>query len=70
MGREDFVGVIIEESLEDKKVLDKVKILKTKVEKFPEIKKKYFWGSGFWNPAYFLDNIGREREQTAEYIKK
>lgn len=27
------------------------------LKKFPEMKKKYFYSSGFWNPAYFLDNI-------------
>ncbi len=40
------------------------------LKKFPEIKKKYFYGSGFWNPAYFLDNIGRNREETKDYIRK
>lgn len=33
---EDFKGVIIEESLEDKSVLKKIKILKTKIEKVTE----------------------------------
>lgn len=32
----NFVGVIIEESLEDKRVLNKIKILKTDVEKVTE----------------------------------
>ena len=40
------------------------------LSKFPEIKKRYFWGSGFWSPAYFLDNIGRDRSEIKEYIKK
>jgi len=40
------------------------------MKKFPEMKKKYFWGSGFWNPAYFLDNIGRNRDETKQYIQK
>ena len=34
---------------------------KAVLEKFPEVKKKYFWDSGFWNPSYFLDNIGINR---------
>ena len=37
-------------------------------EKFPEIKQKYFWGSGFWNPAYWMDNVGRDEQSTEEYI--
>lgn len=35
---------------------------------FPEIKQKYFWDSGFWNPSYFLDNIGSDAERVSEYI--
>ena len=26
------------------------------LEAFPEIKKKYFWGSGLWNPSYYLES--------------
>ncbi len=37
-------------------------------EQFPEIKKKFFWGSGFWNPAYLMDNIGRDEENIENYI--
>ena len=40
------------------------------LKQFPEIKKRYFWDSGFWNPAYFLDNIGRDREEIKQYIRK
>src|SRR3989338_8057540 len=40
------------------------------LEKFPEIKKKYFWGSGFWNPAYLMDNIGSDKEIIEKYISK
>ena len=37
-------------------------------EKFPEIKRKFFWDSGFWNPAYMLDNIGSDEEVIDNYI--
>ena len=40
------------------------------LRKFPLVKEKYFYGSGFWNPAYFLDNIGRDREDIKQYIRK
>ena len=40
------------------------------LKKFPEIKKKFFWGSGFWSPAYFLDNIGRNHDEIKQYIRK
>ena len=36
MKQKSFIGVIIEESLENKEVLKKVKILKTKIEKVTE----------------------------------
>ena len=37
-------------------------------EKFPEMKKKYFWDSGFWNPAYLMDNIGSDKDVIEQYI--
>jgi hypothetical protein len=43
MPKADFVGVIIEESLEDKSVLWKVKILSTKIEKVVETIHKTPW---------------------------
>jgi len=36
--------------------------------KFPEMKKQYFWGSGFWNPAYLMDNIGSDKAIIGQYI--
>ena len=38
------------------------------LKKFPEIKEKYFWGSGFWNPSYLLDNVGNNEERVDDYI--
>jgi len=38
------------------------------MKKFPDIKKKYFWNSGFWNPAYLMDNIGNDEERVDNYI--
>lgn len=38
-------------------------------ENFPEIKKKYFWNSGFWNPAYLMDNVGSDESHTLDYVK-
>src|SRR3989338_3120972 len=40
------------------------------MKKFPMMKKKYFWGSGFWYPAYLLDNIGSERPAIKQDIRK
>ena len=45
-------------------------IAKMLFRKFSAIKKQYFYGSGFWNPAYFLDNIGRNHEDIKNYIRK
>jgi putative transposase len=28
------------------------------LKEFPCIKKRYFWGSGFWSPAIFFDSLG------------
>jgi putative transposase len=37
-------------------------------QKFPEMKKQYFWGSGFWNPAYLMDNVGSDKAIIGQYI--
>ena len=37
---------------------------------FPMMKKKLFWKSGFWNPAYFMDNVGKDADAIEEYISK
>lgn len=28
------------------------------LKEFPDIKKRYFWGSGFWSPTIFFDSLG------------
>ena len=38
-------------------------------EYFPEAKQKYFWGSGLWNPSYYIGSP-RNFESTINYIKK
>ena len=45
-------------------------IAKMVFKKFPDVKKRYFYGSGFWSPVYFLDNIGRNHEDIKQYIRK
>ena len=37
---------------------------------FPEIKRKYFWGSGLWNPVYFMESVGRDVDFIDNYIMK
>jgi REP element-mobilizing transposase RayT len=28
------------------------------LKEFPYLKKKYFWGSGLWNPSIYFDSLG------------
>ena len=60
---ENFVGVIIEESLEDKEVLKKVKIIKTKVEEVTEKHKTP------WVKQWTLHTVEIPRNQI-EFITK
>jgi len=39
------------------------------LEEFPEIKKEYFWGSGFWGDQGYGDSGGRDPEQIRNYVK-
>lgn len=38
-------------------------------EFFPDIKENYFWGSGLWNPAYYIGSP-KNWENTLNYIRK
>ena len=39
------------------------------LEEFPEIKKQYFWGSGFWGSQGYGDSVGRDPEVIRNYVK-
>ena len=38
--------------------------------KFPLIKQKYFYGSGLWNPTYYMDSVGKDIEFMKGYVRK
>jgi putative transposase len=39
-------------------------------QKFPEIKKRYFWGGKLWTQSYFVETIGNANEETIRaYVK-
>jgi len=40
------------------------------LKQFPEIKKKYFWGSGLWGRQYYCYSIGSDMRVLQRYIKK
>ena len=40
------------------------------LQKFPLIKKKYFWGSGLWSPAYYMYSVGHNMNFMENYIMK
>ena len=37
---------------------------------FPSVKQKYFYGSGLWNPAYYLESVGKDKNFIKNYIRK
>ena len=40
------------------------------LREFPEIKKNYFWGSGFWGSQGYGDSVGRDPEVIRNYVKR
>ena len=39
-------------------------------KKYPEIKKKYFWGGKLWTSSYFVETIGNATEEVIrEYVR-
>ena len=56
----DHVHIILELGLYSKiEVAKKVKgyVARKLLQQIPWLKKKYFWGSGLWNPAYDMRSI-------------
>ena len=39
------------------------------LKEFPEIKKKYFWGSGLWSGVIYADSIGKDPIMMNNYVK-
>lgn len=39
------------------------------LKQFPEMKKRYFWNSGFWNPSYYMDS-SRGLSSITNYVNK
>jgi len=40
------------------------------LKEFPWIKKKYFYGSGFWSGTKYVYSIGRNKESMRKYVAK
>lgn len=38
------------------------------LREFPWLKRKYFWGSGFWSPVVYFDSVGQNHELISDYI--
>ncbi len=39
------------------------------LQQFPDLKRRCFWGGGFWNPAYYMDS-SRGMNDVAKYVSK
>ena len=40
------------------------------LERFPEIKKKYFYGSGLWSGTKYVYSVGRDKASVERYVAK
>ncbi len=39
-------------------------------KQMPWVKKEYFWGSGMWSPAYYMNSVGKDMDFIDNYIGK
>jgi putative transposase len=40
------------------------------LREFPYLKRRYFWGSGLWSPAYYFDSMGdRTSSEIDAYVR-
>ena len=40
------------------------------LEKFPSVKRKFFWGSGLWSGTKYVYSIGRDKKSIERYVAK
>ena len=57
------------------KVDDLIKVMKgisgyKLLKQFPEIKKKYFYGSGLWSGTKYVYSVGRDKASVEKYVAK
>ena len=55
-------------------VADMAKLLKGTsgyklLREFPEMKQKYFWGSGLWGGQVYFDSTGRDADNMRDYVR-
>lgn len=65
-----FIADINNHSRPEAAKLLKGYVAKKLFEKLPWLKRKYFYGSGLWNPAYYMDAVGKDMEFMQKYIMK
>jgi len=39
------------------------------LKEFPELKRKFFWGSGLWSPVIYFDSVGQSPELISNYVR-
>ncbi len=39
------------------------------LKEFPEMKRKYFWGSGLWGSQIYFDSTGRDADEMRTYVR-
>ena len=40
------------------------------LSEFPQMKSKYFWGSGLWSPAVYFDSVGNQTsDEIGSYVR-
>lgn len=38
------------------------------LREFADVKTRYFWGSGFWSPAYYFRSVGQNYAAISSYV--
>jgi len=39
------------------------------LREFPEMKRKYFWGSGLWGGQVYFDSTGQDADHMRSYVR-
>ena len=70
----DHIHMVIksEPKLSPSRIIQTVKSISARefFKQYPQIKKKYFWGSHLWTESFFVETVGNINEETIrKYIQ-
>ena len=71
---EDHIHMVVrsEPKVSPSEVMQIVKSISARefFKRYPEVKKRYFWGAKLWTQSYFVETVGRMTEEAVRHMSE